>query len=365
MTREDAERRALEILQTHVPTAELERAHQPPADFIGSLHGQRVLVVVKHSGAARTRDFIGLLATAALQLQSYDHNNAVPIVLIGTKRFGSRIESAMAEFADRYANRIGWGVFDDTGGVRLVVAKLGIDVSIDSKGAQPKTVDTTRLFSDLNRWIIKLLLLRESPPANFPAQHREPPRNPKHLSEIAGVSHETAYKCVRQLKRRNFLEQDSRSLKIVRAKTLLAEWVHEDRVRPTDRTPVRALFPGAFSLDGSLPSSHKDAIAIGGFEACSRLGLLHAPYSKPEVHVRGDLSQLLEALGVRVCEQRDADLFLIQSSFPESVFRSASILDRSPIVDAWQAALDVASNAARGSEQVEYITERMLRWIPK
>ena len=129
---------------------------------------------------------------------------------------------------------------------------------------------------------------------------------------------------------------------------------------------MRRMFPGApglaLPLDNILLSISKAHIAVGGFEACSRLGLIHASYPNPEVHIKGPIEAILHDLNVEICEPRDAEFNIIRSRHSESVFRGAQVLDRVPIVDAIQAALDVAGNPARGLEQAEYIIERIARW---
>ncbi len=362
----DAECRALRILQEHLPENDLHPGID--AQEIRGRSGQSVVIaLVKRTGVARIDDLIGRFSAAALQLQGDRAPGCVLIALVGVNRIGKRSAAAVEEFLSRFAPWLGWGVFDDSGGLRLHIPKLHIERFDPPRPLGSKKTGTGRVFTDLNRWLLKILLLSESPPANFPEGKRGKPRNPNELGELAGVSHETAYQFFRRMQRRRYLARTHRGFQFVAIDELLSDWLHEDGRSMADRVPVRGIIcdkhHGPFPLDAVLePALRSMDVAIGGFEACSRLGLLHTRYALPEVHVRERLERVLESLAVEVCEPRDAEFNLIRSPYPESIFRGAQVLHRIPIVDSWQAALDVIGIPARGMEQAEFIAKRVASW---
>lgn len=313
-------------------------------DFRARFGRRHVLVSVKSIAAARVEALIGRLAEGTLVGRA-EAKGAVPMVVVVAPRLGPKSLEAAEEFMVSYAPDVGWGALDERGVVRLRVAAVGLDVHEEGEreSAAPVRHSVKQPFSDLNRWLAKVLM--------------KVPRNPvggggvrtaADLAEVAGVSRSKAYRFVRDFESLGYL--DGRRLVLRDLPSLLEDWVHEDRLVPAARVYVRGLF-------GPLESSGLggEGRVLGGFAACEHHGLLHAPYQVPEVHVRA-VDAALDALGAGRCDARDAEAALIVSAYPESVFRAAS----GGVVDPWQAALDVVASPARGLEQAELVRERIL-----
>jgi len=99
---------------------------------------------------------------------------------------------------------------------------------------------------------------------------------------------------------------------------------------------------------------------LGGFSACKSLGVLHATVESIDVHVNGPLDGYLERFDLERCDERDAQLHLLQSRSPQSVVRASGAKGNIQVVDVFQAALDVVALPARGLEQAEHIVELVL-----
>lgn len=354
------ERRARDLLLEAIPAA---RADLPPgpSDLELTLDdGRRLVAEVKAVRQARVDDLIGRLSTAVLELRtSVQRADAIPVAMVHVPRFGGRSVAPVREFMAGVAPEAGWGLFDDREGYVLVIPALGVD-SQQRGGRKPSSapVAPRRLFTDLQRWLLKLLLLSRSPPADFPTQHPKP-LHPSDWAELGAVSHQTAYTLANELEKRGLLARADDGLHLLDPRRLLDEWLHEDALYPAPRVWVRDALRGRY-IDEVFAGA---PVAVGGFEAASRLGLLHvAGVGIPELHVRGRLDALLAGRGLVEVERRDADYGLIRAAHPESVFRGAQVLDRLPIVDVLQAALDVAGSKVRGSEQAEYLVDRILEW---
>jgi hypothetical protein len=107
--------------------------------------------------------------------------------------------------------------------------------------------------------------------------------------------------------------------------------------------------------------------AISGWAACHLLDLsiLHQPEAKPFTLTVGlgaaGLPAFLRAWQLVECDPRDA-AFGIEPSAPKSAALAAILdVDGLPVVDGWQAALDVVSDPDRGIEQATSIADRL--WL--
>lgn len=360
MTHSQIESRALDLLLKALPDAQAIKA-STEGDFDLALEdGGRLTVQVKSLRQARVDDLIGRIATALLELRATARHDSRVVALVHVPKFGARSVAPVRAFMDQVAPEAGWGLFDDRGGQVLVIPALGIDQEQRSrrKPSAPAAAPR-RLFTDLNRWLLKGLLLTGSPPVNFSSQARGRPLHPANWAELAGVSHQTAYTLSRELEKRGLLAQTDQGLQLLDPHKLIEEWLREDALYPAPRVWVRDALRGR-PLDEVFAGAQ---VVVGGFEAASRLGLLHvAGVGVPELHVRAPLESLLAERGLVQVEKRDASFGLVRSPFPESVFRGAQVLDRLPVVDVLQSALDVVASKARGNEQAEFLVERILEW---
>jgi len=218
-----------------------------------------------------------------------------------------------------------------------------------------------RLFTDLNQWMLKVLLLRDADPRYWPGP-RHPIFSAAELAEAAAVSTPHAYRFVRAFRDEDYLRESSDGLRVVRKIALFRQWTSALYLRRRSTVPVRWALGRPDSLfevvEASPARGHE--YAIGGFEACKAFSVLHTIEQVPEVHVK-DTRTALEAWSLEETAQRDAD-FVLHPTRSESVFRGRVTLDRLRYVDILQAALDVASHPARGEEQANFIVDHVLGW---
>ena len=360
MTHSQSDPKAIDLLLEAIPDAQVIQSPNDAGFDLALEQGVRLSVQVKSLRQARVDDLIGRIATALLELRAEQRNDSIAVALVHVPKFGGRSVASVREFMSQVAPEAGWGLFDDRGGQVLVIPALGIDKAQRSRRkSSTSAAAPRRLFTDLNRWLLKGLLLTGSPPVNFSSQTRGRPLHPADWAELAGVSHQTAYTLSRELEKRGLLAQTDQGLQLLDARKLLEEWLREDALYPAPRLWVRDALRGR-TLDEVFARAQ---VVVGGFEAASRLGLLHvAGAGAPELHVRDPLESLLAERGLVQVERRDASYGLIRSPFPESVFRGAQVLDRLPIVDVLQSALDVVASKGRGHEQAEFLVERILEW---
>jgi len=322
-----------------------------------------LILKVKHVRSASIDDLLGILAVAVLELQRSASNPPfVPLLVFD--RLGEKTKRAARTFMATYAPDCGWGLIDRSGAALLVVPALGIDV--DQPGERvargwPRQ-RPGRLFSDLNQWMLKILLLGDAPPALWGGP-RQRVGNPTELHRVARVSVEKAHQFVRAFESVGLVESTRLGLAVARKKTLMEMWFHEERSHSSLRLPVRWIFGEPASLEDVF--SKKDSaerFAIGGFEACRMLGVLHAPVMNRELYFFGDAESALAAWDLEPCDDRDAQFHLRKARSVQSILRGRVVQAGLPVVDVLQAALDVCDRAARGTEQSQYILDHVLGW---
>lgn len=352
---------ALEPIFDNLEIEEAAGAHG--VDVIANRSGHRAAVLVKHLATMRIRDLEGQLAAGVLVLQRHSSAAEVPLVVIVTRRFAARAEHAAEQFMDTYAPGVGWCLLARDGRLRLKAPDLGLDIREQTnRPPTPPRATTTRLFTDLNRWLLKVMLMRAQPPTSWGGPRAGLPyRNPTELHRVAGVSLETAHRFVRTFEAADFIRRAPEGLRIVRADALFEQWLHDERTRAPMRMPARGLY-GSVERNDLLVMLEAAGTrhAIGGYAACAELGLLHATRQQLDIHVDTDAAQALLILELEACEPRDATVWIVRSRYRESVFRGVTQTDQGPVVDELQAALDVIHDPGRGNEQAKFIVSRLL-----
>jgi hypothetical protein len=328
--------------------------------------GRRVLVEVKTAAASRVSEVLGQFARAVLELQRCRRaQKDILIAVVGLEKFGSKLEAEVRAFFRLNAPDAGWGIEDSRGRAVLEIPALGIRWSrgarAEPEGAESSVRVERQLFTDLNRWMLKILLLRNAP-ENVWGGPRLVPRHPTDLARIAGVSIEKAHRFVLSFESEGHLRRTPDGLRLVRVRLLLDSWLQQDRGELARTIDVRPLVPSGKSEEPSLPVAAAQWAALGGAMAAKRRGLLHSggPHV-PLVHLRIPVEDALRDGGLEVAEPRDAALRLRRPRHPMSVFRGVVPRgDKLPLVDLWQMALDSNTADSRGAEQAEYIHGRVL-----
>ncbi len=102
--------------------------------------------------------------------------------------------------------------------------------------------DSGALFSDLNQWMLKVLLAPELPDALL-ASPRGQYRNASQLARAANVSVMSAFRFVQLLEREGYLHEAASSLRLVRREDLFNRWQALSARSPRE-VPMRFLLPG-------------------------------------------------------------------------------------------------------------------------
>ena len=335
------------------------------ADFTIKTNEHLLTVEVKALSTTRISDLEGKLASATLTAQRVaKKGDSQPVAMIELPRLGPKSMDFARRFMAREAPEVGWCLFDLEGAYRFEIPPLAVVQSGKPRSRsepRPQPVRGT-LFSDLHRWMLKILLMREVPQRFWggPAQSIQ---SVKDLATVAKVSPQTAYSFLRTFEAAGYVRETSEGIAIVRRGELMRAWLNHDAAFHASRIPVCSILGAGQDLQKLvMRSDGSEQFAVTGFEACRLLGVLHAPVPQREICLQGDIEAAIHAWKLKQCEARDADLFLSKMAYPKSVLRGRTMKENLPVVDIMEAALSVFPQTPRGREQASYLFQHVLQW---
>lgn len=358
------------------------------ADLIVDAGDKKFVVELKRSAEARRDRLIPLLSQTILQAQAAARQfseSAVPVAVVASRYIPESVAEQLRQFALSHAPNVGIGVIDSQG-FRLFhgfgLEKLNSGRSAPSQAGLPvHSESSSYLFSDLNQWMLKILL-GASIPESLLSVPRNEHRSGRQLAQAARVSVMSASRFVRQLASQGFLDERKGSLRLVRIEELMRRWLDASR-RSAREIPVRWIIPGgkdqllsavhsySSRVDakpsrsrkpqaGRLPQS-SPRICIGLFAAADLLGFKFVHGVAPHLYLERLDADVLKQLGLSVEDaERRPDVYIRIPESMEAVFRPVVRHHGVPVADIVQVWLDVSNHPARGKEQAEQIWKRVL-----
>jgi hypothetical protein len=302
------------------------------------------------------------------------------LAVVAAPRIADAVLKEVRRFADAYAPGVAIGVIDGEG-LRSFSGE-GLESLNAARSPQPVLAASDRgpashLFSDLNQWMLKVLLAPHMP-ADLLSAPRGELRNASQLAQAANVSVMSASRLVRQLKAEGFLDEASSVIRLVRRSDLLSRW-RAALLRSSQDYPMRWVIRGdaVRQLEKLLQSSAPEAdvaesyedgkrprprMCLGYFAAAEHLGCGFVHGIKPHIYVeRLDVGKL-QRLGLAHVQSGDAsDVNVRVPLAPQAVFRATVWRHGLPVADILQVWLDVGNHPARGQAQAAEIEHRLLR----
>lgn len=346
-----------------------------------------IAIAAKHLPTMRHEDLIGRLAHSVLVLRHHAPSSR-HLVIVTSPHLSQRAIASTTVFMNEHAPDIQWVLLGDNGDVAVHAPAFGVEhTRLRQRGEKAATTakrTTAQPFSDLNAWMLKVLLLSEVD-ERFWAGPRTPVRSASELAEVAHVSEPHAYRFVKTFEEMDFLRRSDDRLVIVRRAALVEAWLETARLTPRKTLPARwvvgrpadarevfetqsgGIFGksdgGIFGKsEGDVFGKEEVRVALAGFEACRALGVLHTESMNHEVHIGGNVRVALKRFDLEACAARDAHFTLLPAT-GASVFRgSVHWAPGLRCADIFQAALDVVVHPARGREQADYIIHDVLGW---
>jgi len=337
-------------------------------DLVTERDGHRFVVEIKSLPEGRTDRLIPMLSQAVLQAQAHlaGDKEAMPVAVVVTSRVSMRGANQALDFVRRYAPQVGAGVMDLTGFRRFSGAGLESLNSEPGSELQHPVIAArgVNLFSDLNQWLLKLLLARH---LNRPELLGGPVAQYRNASELAApdagnVSVMSAFRLIEALREEGFLHESSDVLQLVRVRELLERWQATYR-RPARDLPVRWLLPSRNPHDVSnAVKQFGQRACCGLFAAAHAHGFRHVTGVPIHLYVDNFDSDALARMAVVPAQPHEAsDLILRIPQAKEAVFRAQVMVGRGyRACDILQVWLDVASYPARGQEQADLIYRKVI-----
>jgi hypothetical protein len=334
-------------------------------DLIVSRRGSTYAVEVKFASEGRSDRLIPLWAQAYLQAKRAAKAREIPMAVIVAPRVPERVADQVLRFAAEHAPDAGAGVIDFTGLRRFRGERLeGLDA--DGSGRQRTAASVTHehanIFSDLNQWMLKVLLAPELPESLLSAP-RGRYRSASELARAADVAVMTASRLVRQLQQEGYLDESDARLKLVRRDDLFRRW----RAAAGRRTKEARL---RFLLRGNSQSQLQRILRDGQgclalFAAAEELnyGLVHGVPLQVYVERLGPGTAFMWKQLIPVGGNEIPDVIIREAPARNSVFRGAVSRDGVLVCDVLQVWLDVSSHPTRGREQADYIRRQVLESV--
>jgi hypothetical protein len=319
------------------------------------------VVEVKASAEGRSDRLIPLWSQACLQASHAAGDHDPPLAVVAAPRVSPRVANQVLNFAAEYAPDAAAGVIDFSG-LRLFRGPHleGLDSEGDCLPAV-KSVhsESADLFSDLNQWMLKVLLAPRLPD-NLLSAPRGQYRNASQLARAANVSVMSAFRLVQQLQRDGYLHESEPYLKLVRREDLFKRW-QAASARRVKEVPMRFVLRGDPKVE--LKRMFRSGRAcLGLFAAAEALHFGFVRGVPPYVYVQrlGPASIAAWKNVVPAEPGEQPDVILRQAPAPQSVFRGLVRANEIPVCDILQIWLDVSSHPSRGQEQADLIRGRVL-----
>lgn len=356
-------------------------------DLVLKRDSLRYVVELQVAREARHALIEGLFASALLQAQAFAREmNARPLAIVAAPRISQRMGTELATYANRFAGGAAWGYMDDEGAIKLhgeglegIETKRGAHRASGTENLAQRRADP---LSDLGQWMVKVLLAPRLDPKHLAAP-RADILSASDLARMGGVSLPTAARQLMELRRLGYLEQDRRSLRLVRIGDLLRDWRAASAARATEvktrwLVPQRDLVaqlrlalawrPSRSQVERQRPSGQTAArgaesprACLALFAASERLGFGFVRGAPQHIYLEDLSSESLEKLGLIPAENGErTDVIVRKPRYPESVFRAAVESDDCAVADLLQCWLDVYRHPARGDELAQQIWRRVI-----
>lgn len=334
--------------------------HRP--DLLISRPGASYVVEIKAAAEGRSDRLVPLWAQASLQAARSAGEKHAPLAVVAAPRIAPSVADQILEFAAEYAPNAAAGVIDFEGLRRFQGPHLE---SLSAAPARPAASSMAprpggrALFSDLNQWMLKVLLAPELPDSLLSAP-RGRYRNASQLAAAANVSVMSAFRFVQQLQLEGYLHESDPSLNLVRREHLFSRWQAAALGR-VEEVPMRLLLRGDPQSElRRILQSGRACLAL--FAAADALGFGFVSGIPPYVYV-----QRLKPANIAAWKNlvpagpgESPDLIMRRAHAAQSVFRGIVRPNGMASCDVLQVWLDVSGHPARGQEQADLIRRRVL-----
>jgi hypothetical protein len=346
------------------------------ADLLVSRDHLRYVVELKVSSEARRDRLIPLLSQAILQARAIADSSSEPVsplAIVAAPHISPSVVKGLQAFLAEFAPDVAAGIFDRARYFYFQgpgLESLNVPMSGRARRQHHPPPETAYLFSDLNQWMLKVLLAPHLSPDLLRAPRGEY-RNASELAIAAEVSVMSSFRFVRQLRQEGFLDSESEILRLVRREELMNRW-QAARLRPAQELPMRWIISAgsekqlstalhSYSVQPGGEEKLQSRACLGLFSAAEALGVGFVHGVPPYFYLENLDKAVLSRLGLRLeVANHSPDVYVRRPASRESIFRGSVVRDGVPVADIVQIWLDVSSHPARGAAQAEEIRRRVL-----
>lgn len=346
------------------------------ADLVISRSDLCYAVALKVSSEGRRDRLVALISQAILEARTAalaSPDKPAPLAVVAAPSIPRSTADELVEFRSRVASDVAVGIFDREGFRRFVGNGLENLTAAPPRTAHRQKLrvpDFANLFSDLNQWLIKVLLaplISE----DLLAAPRGEYRTASDLAEAAEVSVMSASRFVRQLGQDGFLDDETRILRLVHRQDLMRRW-QAAYLRPAPEIPLRIdparpahEFPAALrEFNDKSPSRSAPIACLGAFVAADWLGFGSSQAIPPRFYLETVDREVLSRMGFSPDGAEFSPGFFVRAPiFRESVFRGSVTRDGILVADIIQVWLDITSPPAPDIELADEIRHGVLPQI--
>ena len=331
-------------------------------DLLVRRPGASYVVELKVGVEGRSDRLIPLWSQACLQAARIAGERA-SLAVVAAPQIAPRVARHILKFAEQYAPEAAAGVIDFAG-LRLFrgphLEPLNAEGSPRPSPESHAPTAQPHLFSDLNQWMLKVLLAPELPDELLSAP-RGRYGNASQLARAAHVSVMSAFRFLQQLQRDGYLHESGTQLDLVRRDDLFRRW-QASALRRVNEAPMRFLLRGSDSRAALQRMLDGGRACLALFAAADALGFSFVRGVPPYVYVRrlGPASLSAWKNLVPVVPGEQPDVIVRQAPSRESVFRGVVRPRGVASCDVLQVWLDVSAHHSRGEEQADLIRKRVL-----
>jgi hypothetical protein len=339
----------------------------PPCDLVISKSGLSYVVEIKMISEGRPDRVIALLSQAILQAQAHARpaKGLRPLAIVYVGAAAQSLLDKVDQFSRQYAPKVAIGVLSRDGVRHFIGSGLeALNARPERSSGNLRVVPrmASDLFSDLNQWMLKVLLAPELPEYLLAAPRAEY-RNASELSKAANVSLMSASRFVSRLREEGLIHDVAGKLRLVQRARLFDRW-RSAAQRSSPEVRMCFLNPGAGRAQLHRIVASQGA-CLGLFAAADVLHVGHVSGVPPYAYVRklprSDRDSWPGLVFAR--EGESANLILRQANARESVFRGAVEVDGMKVSDVLQIWLDASAHPSRGKEQAEFLERKVLRAV--
>lgn len=333
------------------------------ADLIVSKGPLRYVVEAKGAAEGRPDRVIALLSQAILQASRYAELGGMrPLAVVRVGQASESLQKKVEAFQREFAPQVAIGLVSEAGDRRFIgpgLHALNAEAPRKPPGRKLAPRKAANLFSDLNQWMLKVLLAPQLPEHLLQAPRGEY-RTVSELAEAAAVSQMSASRFVRRLQEDGFLDDSAGSFQLVRRHELFHRWKSAS-MRSSPELKMSYLIPASGSKQLLKVVSRMDA-CVGLFAAADLLQLSHVSGVAAHVYVRRLSASPENAWPglVPAAPGAPAQAILKQANAPESMFRAAVRKDGVLVSDVLQIWLDASAHPSRGAEQADLLRSKVL-----